>query len=299
MPFSRNGNAKFGVLIGISITYLFSIMGNVIIALLVCLVEQLHSPMYFFLCSLSVQDTMHVTNIQPKLLAILITGDTRISLSGCITQVFLFVLCLNFEFLLLTSMAYDRFAAICKPLHYNIIMNKTTCRLMTSTCWFASALNALIYSLIVSSLSFCKSHDINHFFCEVKAMLTLSCTDTTYIFRLIYAESILLGMFPFLLIVISYIFIISSIMKIRTSRGRLKTFSSCSSHITTVILYCGSSIGSYLKTESVQSPQQNELIAMLYIILVPMLNPIVYSLRNKEVLKAMKSLTKGHGSLPT
>ncbi|XP_075060991.1 olfactory receptor 1G1-like [Mixophyes fleayi] len=281
LGFSSNEKLTFLVLTGIAITYLFSMIGNMIITLLVCLVDHLHTPMYFFLCNLSVQDIVCVSNIQPKLLSITITGDTRISFSGCITQIFLFVLCIDTEFYLLTSMAYDRFVAICKPLHYSIIMNKRTCSLLTSLCWIVAASNALMFSLFVSKLSFCKSHEIKHFFCEMETILTLSCTDTTHVFGVIFVESLLLGMFPMLLIIISYVFIISTIMKIQTSTGRLKTFSSCSSHLTTVMLLCGTSLGSYMKTESEQSHEQNEWVSMLYMVLVPMLNPLVYSLRKK------------------
>ncbi|XP_063786000.1 olfactory receptor 5AR1-like [Pseudophryne corroboree] len=291
MPFSGYENVKFLVLIGISITYLSSMMGNVTITLLVCLVQQLHTPMYFFLCNLSVQDMVYVSNIQPKLLAILITDDTRISFSGCITQIFLFTFCIDTEFFLLTSMAYDRFVAICKPLHYNIIMNKRTCSLLTCTCWIAAASNGFLFSLITSNLPFCKSHDIYHFFCEVETMLALTCTDTTYIFRIIFVEGFVIGISPLLLIVTSYVFIISSIMKIQTSSGRLKMFSSCSSHLTTVLLLYGTSMGSYMKIESELSSKQNEWVSMFYLVLVPMLNPLVYSLRNKDVMKAIKSLT--------
>ncbi|XP_075060992.1 olfactory receptor 5AR1-like [Mixophyes fleayi] len=289
LPFSNNDKSKFLVLIGVSITYLFAMIGNMMIALLVCLVNQLHTPMYFFLCNLSVQDIVHVSNIQPELLAITITGDTSISFSGCIAQIFLFTLCIVAEYLLLTSMAYDRFVAICKPLHYSIIMNKRTCSLLICLCWIIAAANALMFSLLISNLSFCKSQDINHFFCEMETMLTLSCTSTTHVFRVIFAESFLIGIFSLLLIIISYVFIISTIMKIRTSEGRVKTFSSCSSHLTTVMLFCGTSIGSYMKTESGQSHDPSKWVSMLYIVLVPMLNPLVYSLRNQEVLKAMQS----------
>ncbi|XP_018427783.1 PREDICTED: olfactory receptor 5V1-like [Nanorana parkeri] len=276
--------------IGVLLLFLMAIVGNLLITVLIWLVPHLHTPMYFFLCNLSVQDIVHVSAILPKLMSIILTGSHYISFAGCLTQIFMFVFCLNTNFLLLTSMAYDRYVAICIPLQYFVIMKFKKCSLLASACWVVSGLNATMHSCLMSQLPFCLITSINHFFCDVRAMLKLSSGDTTHIKALIFAEGVLFCFIPFVLILISYIHIISTIRKIRSTAGRLKTFSSCSSHIITVILFCGASLGQYMKPESEKSEEQDKLLSLLYIAVVPMLNPLVYSLRNKDVLQAIQKL---------
>ncbi|XP_053545652.1 olfactory receptor 1496-like [Bombina bombina] len=291
--FNVSDKGQLVVVIGVLFMYLLAVLGNVTIVTLVSLVSQLQSPMYLFLCSLSVQDIMYVSAILPKLLAITITGDTSITFSGCITQIFLFVFCVDTEFFLLTSMAYDRYVAICIPLHYSLIMSKTVCALLITVSWFGGFLNACAYSLILSHLTFCNKKVINNFFCDLIIVLKLSCSDITYIMTLfIPLESTVLGLIPFTLIMISYIYIIATILKIRSSSGRLKTFSSCSSHLTVVVLFYGTSMSLNMKPKSENSLEIDKLLSMIYIGVVPMVNPLVYSLRNKEVLKAMKNSLK-------
>ncbi|KAM4749146.1 olfactory receptor 13F1-like [Rhinophrynus dorsalis] len=281
-----------GLFIVILLMYLMVIVGNMMITTLVCLVSQLHTPMYFFLCNLSIQDIVYVSAILPKLMAITVTGDTRISFLGCATQLFLFIFCVTTEYLLLTFMAYDRYVAICFPLHYSLIMNKLICILTAAASWMIGALHSLIHSVLISKLSFCSFYEINHFFCDLKTVLKLSCSDITVIKALILMSTVLLGFLPFLLILTSYVFIISTILKIRTTAGRLKTFSSCSSHITIVLLFFGTAISLYTKPEYEQSQEHDKLLSLVYVALVPMLNPVVYSLRNKQVLTAMKIFPK-------
>ncbi|XP_072255024.1 olfactory receptor 1J4-like [Pyxicephalus adspersus] len=276
--------------VGVLLLFLIAISGNILITLLIWLVPHLHTPMYFFLCNLSVQDIIHVSAILPKLMSIILTGNHNISFPGCLTQVFMFVFCLNTDFLLLTSMAYDRYAAICIPLRYFIIMKFEKCCLLASACWVISVLNAAMHTCLMSQLPFCHTTTINHFFCDVRAMLKLSLGDTTYIKALMFAEGVLFCFIPFVLIIISYIHIISTIRKIHSTVGKFKSFSSCSSHIITVILFCGASLGQYMKPESEQSEEQDKMLSLLYIAIVPMLNPLVYSLRNKDVLQALKKL---------
>ncbi|XP_053545638.1 olfactory receptor 1496-like [Bombina bombina] len=291
--FNVSDKEQLVVVIGVLLMYLLAVLGNVTIVTLVSLVSQLQSPMYLFLCSLSVQDIMYVSAILPKLLAITITGDTSITFSGCITQIFLFAFCIASEFLLLTSMAYDRYVAICIPLHYPLIMSKTVCALLITVSWFGGLLNASAFSLIASHLTFCNKQEINNFFCDVIILLKLSCSDITYIMTLfIPLEATALGLLPFILIMTSYIYIISTILKIRSSSGRLKTFSSCSSHLTVVVLFYGTSISLNMKPKSENSLEIDKLLSIIYTGMVPMVNPLVYSLRNKEVLKAMKSFLK-------
>ncbi|CAI9584752.1 unnamed protein product [Staurois parvus] len=269
-----------------------AICGNLLITVLIWLVLHLHTPMYFFLCNLSVQDIVHVSAILPKLISIVSTGNHNISFAGCFSQMFMFIFCLNTDFLLLTSMAYDRYVAICIPLQYSVIMNVQTCVLLVSACWVIGVLNAVMHSFLMSQLTFCYHKTINHFFCDLRAILKLSSDDTMHIKTIVFAEGVLFGVIPFILILTSYVCIISSICKIHSTAGRLKTFSSCSSHIVTVILFCGASLSQYMKPETEQSEEQDKLLSLLYIAVVPMLNPLVYSLRNKAVLQAMKIIIK-------
>ncbi|XP_053545660.1 olfactory receptor 13F1-like [Bombina bombina] len=281
------------VIIGVLLMYLLTVFGNLIIAALVCLVPQLHTPMYVFLCSLSVEDIMYVSAILPKLLAMMITGDTSISFSDCITQSFLYAFCINTEFFLLTSMAYDRYVAICIPLHYSLIMNKNMCSILITVSWFAGFLNSFVVSMMTSRLTYCNKQVINNFFCDVTILLKLSCSDTNFIKNIfIPIDGTILGLFPFMLIMVSYICIISTILKIRSSSRRMKTFSSCSSHLTIVVLFYGTSLGLNMKPKTENFLEIDKLLSMVYIGMVPMVNPLIYSLRNKEVLKAMKIILK-------
>ncbi|KAM4749097.1 LOW QUALITY PROTEIN: olfactory receptor 5V1-like [Rhinophrynus dorsalis] len=291
LAFSRYTEFKFLIFIGVFLMYLLAMLGNVIIIVLVCLVS-LHTPMYFFLCNLSVQDIGYVTAIHPKLLDITLTSNTSISFPGCITQMFLFILFGGTEYLLLASMAFDRYVAICIPLRYPVIMKKRVCALLATFSWSISALNSMMLTLLFSKLSFHSSQEINHFFCEIKTILMLSCNSIIAIMCLMFVIGILFGIIPFVLILGSYMSIISTILKISTSAGRLKAFSSCSSHLTVVVLFCGTALGMYMKPENEHSREQDKQTSMLFVAIVPLLNPLVYSLRNSDVLKALKKILK-------
>ncbi|KAM4749096.1 olfactory receptor 5V1-like [Rhinophrynus dorsalis] len=292
LAFSRYTEFKFLIFIGVFLIYLLSMLGNVIIIVLICLVSQLHTPMYFFLCNLSVQDIGYVTAIHPKLLDITLTSNTSISFPGCITQMSLFILFGGTEYLLLTSMAFDRYVAICLPLRYSVIMKKRVCALLATFSWSISALNSIMLTLLFSKLSFHSFPEINHFFCEIKSILMLSCNSIVFITCLMFVICVFFGIIPFVLILGSYMSIISTILKISTSAGRLKAFSSCSSHLTVVVLFCGTALGMYMKPENEHSREQDKQISMLFVAIVPLLNPVVYSLRNSDVLKALKKILK-------
>ncbi|KAE8619451.1 hypothetical protein XENTR_v10009784 [Xenopus tropicalis] len=270
--------------------YLLAVLGNMNITVLVCLTPQLHTPMYFFLCNLAAQDIISVSATLPKLMAITITGDTSISFLGCLIQMFLFAFCTDTDFFLLATMAYDRYVAICVPLRYYLIMNAKLCIVLVVTSWILYVSNALCFSLLLSNLSFCKSHDLNHFFCDIKILMEISCSDTSHIKQLLLLEIPFVGILPLLLILTSYVCIIGTIIKMGTSAARLKTFSNCSSHLTVVLLFCGTSIGIYMKPKSKDSLEQEKLLSLFYVGIVPMLNPIVYSLRNRQVCSAAKRL---------
>ncbi|KAG8441171.1 hypothetical protein GDO86_006784 [Hymenochirus boettgeri] len=287
VAFSRVTYINISIFIGILIMYLLVVLGNLAIATLICLVYKLHTPMYFFLCNLAVQDIVYVSTTMPKLMDIIATGDNGISFAGCITQIFVFDFCVLTEFYLLVTMAYDRYVAICLPLRYSLIMEKRACALMALASWVAGAINSMLFTLLISNLSFCKLREINHFFCDPESLMKLSCSDTTTILNIVFVEGIV---FCFLLSIIltSYAFIISTILKIQTSAGKQKAFSRCSSHLTTVILFFGTAISLYLKPEAEYSPELDKLLSLLYVVLVPLLNPIVYSFRNKQVWMSAK-----------
>ncbi|XP_075715649.1 olfactory receptor 2M4-like [Rhinoderma darwinii] len=288
LAFTRYENAHMLIFTAILFMFLLCVLENILVTIIVCLTSQLHTPMYFFLCNLTILDIIYVSAILPNLIAITITGNTSISNTGCFTQVFLYVFCIGTEFFFLVCMACDRYVAICIPLHYALIMNHKTCFILAAFCCNLGVFNAMMYALLISKLTFSNSREINHFFCHMKSVLQLSCSDTTAIGILIMVDGIFLGFFPFTLILISYIFIIASILKIHSNLGRRKAFSSCSSHLTVVLLFCLTSLSLNMKPETKFSQEQDKLLSMLYIAVTPMLNPLVYSLRNKDVLKAIK-----------
>ncbi|KAG9470138.1 hypothetical protein GDO78_018786 [Eleutherodactylus coqui] len=271
--------------------YLLAVVGNLIIVALVCAAPQLHTPMYFFLCNLSSVDAIYVSAILPKMLSIIITEDKTISFLGCLTQLYFFMFCALNENYILACMAYDRYVAVCSPLHYSLIMTRKVCFILTTSYMIISAMNSLMLTIMTSILSFCYSYKINHFFCDITPLMALSSSDTHNMKMILSLESLFASVI-FLFILTSYVRIISTVIKIPSSKGQLKAFSSCLSHIITVLLFYGPSIFMYLKPDSEDSKEQDKIISMLYVAVVPMLNPFVYSLRNKDVLGAARKTAK-------
>ncbi|OCT90215.1 olfactory receptor 1-like [Xenopus laevis] len=290
LAFSCSGEFQPFLFIGLLIIYLTAVLGNMMIIVLVCLVSQLHTPMYFFLCNLAVQDIIFISSFLPKLMTIIITGDNSISFPSCITQMFLFTFCISIDIFLLATMAYDRYVAICIPLRYYLIMNPRVCVLLVTMAWILFIPNSVCYTFLLSGLSFCKSRELDHIFCELKKFLEISCSDTSHIKQMMSLEIPFVAILPFLLILTSYVYVITTIIKFRTSAARFKAFSSCSSHLTVVLLLFGTSIGIYIKPDSENSQEQEKFLSLLYIGVVPMLNPVVYSLRNRQVWTAAKTL---------
>ncbi|KAG8548076.1 hypothetical protein GDO81_026763, partial [Engystomops pustulosus] len=291
LGFSSFKTVQILLLFDIMVMYLLTIFGNLVITMVIGLASNLHTPMYFFLCNLAISDVIYVSSTLPKLLSITITQDNRISFTGCMSQLFFFTFSGVCDIFILTSMAGDRYVAICKPLQYTLIMNRRVCGTMSALCWTVSAVNSLSLTLLTSVLEFCHSRDISHFFCDLKTMTALSSSDTTIRQIVLLLEDIIIGFVPFSLTVASYVQIISTILKIRSSETRLKAFSSCTSHLTAVILFYAPVLVLYMKPESKYSKEQDNLISLLYVAVVPMLNPFVYSLRNKDVLNAVRKLT--------
>ncbi|XP_030044254.1 olfactory receptor 5V1-like [Microcaecilia unicolor] len=274
------------------LVYLIILMGNLTIITVTCLDPHLHTPMYFFLCNLSFLDISYTSITVPKLLDILLRKKQRISAVGCFAQVYLFLFSLFEELLLLTVMAFDRYVAVCHPLRYTIIMNLRLCVLLAAGCWISGFLGPLSHAVLLPHLSYCRSKEINHFFCDLSALVKLSCTSTSTVDLMTYILAVTLDLPCFILTLTSYVYIISAILRIRSSEGRRKAFSTCSSHLTVVILFYGSVFCLYLRPTSMQSVDKNKFFALLYNILVPIFNPMIYSLKNKEVHRALRNTFK-------
>ncbi|XP_078518727.1 olfactory receptor 1f45-like [Lissotriton helveticus] len=270
--------------------YIITLFADVIIITLIKIDHELHSPMFFFLSHFSFVDICVLTITVPKLLAILLSDKKSISFSGCITQIFFFFCIENTECFLLASMAYDRYVAICDPLHYTSKVNKRVCVQLVASSWAISTLNALLHTLMTSELSFCGSKQIHHFFCDVPPLLKLSCSSTFINELLIFTEggAMLLG--PFLFIIASYVGIISAILRIRSMKGRSKAFSTCSSHFTLVALYYGSVCFVYFRPPTNFSVDYDQIVSVIYSIFIPMANPLIYSLRNKDLKRAFQKV---------
>ncbi|KAG8435523.1 hypothetical protein GDO86_013454, partial [Hymenochirus boettgeri] len=208
----------------------------------------------------------------------------------CIIQLYFFILCVCTEFFLLTIMAYDRYVAICSPLHYTLRMSLKLCVRLIAGVWTVGFLDPLVHTLITANLSFCSSHHIDHFFCDLIPLLKITCSDTSTIETLSYISALTQGVGTFALLLFSYVYIIRTILRIQSSQGRQKAFSTCSSHLTCVIVFYGTVIGSYLTPRRLSSPLQDSFIALVYIALVPMLNPFIYTLKNKEFKENLKKV---------
>ncbi|XP_025044316.2 olfactory receptor 10A4-like [Pelodiscus sinensis] len=271
------------------VAYLLTLMGNLLIILLIKLNPSLHTPMYFFLVNLSVSEMCCTTCVTPQLLVHLLVEEKTISLAGCAAQLNVFNITGLAACCLLAAMAYDRYVAICHPLHYTTIMSGRVCALLACTSWLISISVATVEVTWLFSLPLCGSNRIPHFFCYNESLQKMLCTDSwkNVIFGL--TVLVLFVMSPFLLIVLSYVRIISTILKLPSAEGRRKAFSTCSSHLTVVTLLYGTGLLSYLKPASNSTPESDLLIFLMHTAVTPMMNPIIYTLRNKEVKVAFRN----------
>ncbi|XP_049641919.1 olfactory receptor 2A25-like [Suncus etruscus] len=275
-----------------SLLYAFTLLGNGIILGLILLDSRLNTPMYFFLSHLAIVDIAYACNTVPQMLVNLLDQAKPISYAGCMTQTFLFLTFAHTECLLLVVMSYDRYVAICHPLRYSVIMNWKICIILAVTSWTIGVFLALVHLILLLPLPFCGPHKINHFFCEIIAVLKLACADT-YINEIIVlagAVSVLVG--PFSSIVISYIHILWAILKIQSGEGRKKAFSTCSSHLCVVGLFYGTAIIMYVGPRYGNPQEQKKYLLLFHSLFNPMLNPVIYSLRNKEVKAALKRMVE-------
>uniref|UniRef100_H0XJV6 Olfactory receptor n=1 Tax=Otolemur garnettii TaxID=30611 RepID=H0XJV6_OTOGA len=280
----------FGVFL---IMYLVTVLVNLPIILATVSDSHLHTPMYFFLSNLSFVDICFVSTTVPKMLMNMQTQSKVISYAGCVTQMYFFILYVGLDSFLLTVMAYDRFVAICHPLHYTIIMNPRLCALLVLASWIMSALNALLQSLMVSQLTFCTELEIPHFFCELNSIIHLACSDTFFIDMVMYFSAILLGGGSLVGILYSYSKIVSSIHAISSAQGKYKAFSTCSSHLSVVSLFYCTILGVYLSSAATHNSHSSATASVMYTVATPMLNPFIYSLRNKDIKRALKRFFEG------
>ncbi|XP_011797025.1 PREDICTED: olfactory receptor 2K2 [Colobus angolensis palliatus] len=271
------------------VMYLATLLGNSTLILITILDSRLKTPMYLFLGNLSFMDICYTSASIPTLLVNLMSSQKTIIFSGCAVQMYLSLAMGSTECVLLAVMAYDRYVAICNPLRYSIIMNRCVCAQMATVSWVTGCLTALLETSLALQIPLC-GNLIDHFTCEILAVLKLACTSSLLVNTIMLVVSILLLPIPMLLICISYIFILSTILRISSAEGRNKAFSTCGAHLTVVILYYGAALSMYLKPSSSKVQKIDKIISLLYGVLTPMLNPIIYSLRNKEVKDAMKKL---------
>ncbi|XP_077169504.1 olfactory receptor 6F1-like [Paroedura picta] len=272
------------------IMYLLTVLGNMSIIILVITQQRLHSPMYFFLCNLSFLEIWYTTVIIPKTLGIIMGTSRNISLAACNLQMYLIFAFGCTEYFLLAVMAYDRYLAICFPLHYSTIMDISLSGKLAVVSWLCGFLLICIPAFLISRLSFCGSNVINHFLCNIDSWIILSCTDTYIIELATFIISIFVILGSCLITLLSYIYIISTILQMSSAKGQQKAFSTCSSHLAVVVIWYGSTIFLFVKPSKRSSLEITKGVTILNTIVTPLLNPFIYTLRNKEVREAAKSL---------
>ncbi|XP_049645412.1 olfactory receptor 7A5-like [Suncus etruscus] len=261
--------------------YLITIIGNLFIILAIISDSRLHTPMYFFLSNLSFADICFTSSTIPKMLLNIQMQSKAITYGECLTQMCFFMSFGGLDNFLLTAMAYDRFVAICHPLHYMIIMNPKLCGILLLVSWILSVLHSLLHCLLVLRLSFCTNLEIPHFFCELNQVLRIACSDTSLNDIIISFTAVLLGFIQLTGILYSYSKIVSSVLKISSASGKYKAFSTCGSHFTVVSLFYGTGLGVYLSSAAMENSKDSAIASVMYTVVTPMLNPFIYSLRNK------------------
>uniref|UniRef100_A0A8C3YIF3 Olfactory receptor n=1 Tax=Catagonus wagneri TaxID=51154 RepID=A0A8C3YIF3_9CETA len=272
------------------VLYLVGAAGNLLIILAIGSSSPLHTPMYLFLSSLSLVDLCFISTTVPKMLVNVWTQTQSISYDGCLAQIYFCILLANMDNFLLTAMAYDRYVAICHPLHYTTMMSPRICALMLGSSWLLASCHSLLHTLLMARLEFCASNVIPYFFCDLVPLLQLSCTNTQLNQLMILLVGGLIVLIPFLSVLISYVHIASAVLKLPSARGRRKAFSTCGSHLTVVVLFYGTITGVYLSPSSSHSADKDSLASVLYMVVTPTLNPFIYCLRNKDMKGALRKL---------
>nr|XP_027791857.1 olfactory receptor 1K1 [Marmota flaviventris] len=273
--------------------YVAGILGNGLIVAAIRASPALHAPMYFLLAHLSFADLCFTSVTVPKMLANLLSYDHSISLAGCLTQMYFFFALGVTDSCLLATMAYDRYVAIRHPLHYATRMSRAVCMALVGTAWLVSHIHSLLHILLMARLSFCASHQVPHFFCDHQPLLRLSCSDTRHIQLLIFTEGAAVVVTPFLLILASYGAIAAAVLRLPSASGRIRAVSTCGSHLAVVGLFYGTVITVYFRPTSRYKAERGHAATVMYTIVTPMLNPVIYSLRNRDVQGALRALFTG------
>ncbi|KAM4038632.1 olfactory receptor 5P55-like [Anomaloglossus baeobatrachus] len=287
--FQNLQDIRFIIIFLCLIVYLSAMTTNLSIILLISNSHYLQSPMFFYLGHLSFSDMLLISNIVPFLVHIILFNGGLVSLKGCITQFFFYGVSATTECLLLTAMSYDRYLAICSPLHYSNIMSPRLCLYIVGFCWSLGFVITLVPVILIQTLWFCGPYIIDHFFCDFGPLLELSCSDVSIVKYEVLFLSGLLTIIPFWFIVVTYGYIFVTIMKITSVTGRQKTFSTCSSHLAVVCTYYGALFAIYVVPRRGYSLNINKVVSLMYSVVTPLFNPIIYGLRNKEIKLAMKS----------
>ncbi|XP_055988163.1 olfactory receptor 2J3-like [Sorex fumeus] len=289
LGFSKWPHLEVALFVVILLFYLMTLIGNLFIITLSYLDSHLHTPMYFFLSNLSFLDLCYTTSSVPQLLVNLSGPEKTISHAGCMTQVYFFLALASTECMLLVVMSYDRYAAVCRPLHYNVIMNPRFCQLLATASWLSGLINSALHSSFTFLLPLC-GHQVDHFFCEIPALLRLSCTDTRVNELTLKVMTSVFVVVPLLLILSSYGAIARVVLRMQSTSGLQKVFGTCGSHIVVVSLFFIPAMCIYFQPSSEKIRDQDKFIALFYTVITPSLNPLIYSLRNKDVRGAVKRL---------
>ncbi|XP_022382827.1 putative olfactory receptor 2B8 [Enhydra lutris kenyoni] len=297
LGFSDRPQLELVLFVVLLIFYLFTLLGNTTIIALSHLDPHLQTPMYFSLSNLSFLDLCYTTSTVPQLLVHLRTADKSISFGGCVTQLFLLLGLGGTECILLGVMAFDRYAAVCRPLQYTVIMHPRLCALIASASWFIGFANSSLETVLIFLIPLCGRNKIDQFFCEVPPLLKPACVDTTVYESEIFFFSMIFLIIPVALITFSYGWIVRAVLRIKSASGQRKAFGTCGSHITVVSLFYGTAIYAYLQPSNNHSQDQGKFVSLFYTIVTPMVNPIIYTLRNKDMTGAMKKvLSRAHDS---
>ncbi|XP_074838238.1 olfactory receptor 5V1-like [Carettochelys insculpta] len=270
------------------VIYFVTVAGNILIIALVVCDQHLHTPMYYLLGNLSFLEICYISTFLPRLLASLLTGDRTVSVKGCIVQLYFFGILIAAESLLLAAMSYDRYLAICHPLRYATLMNGRVCCQLLAGCWISSFLLCTMVNIYTFQLRFCDSNEIDHFFCDFSPLIKLSCDDTHILLLFSFSIATLGTLVPLRLTLTSYICIITTILKISSSTGRQKAFSTCSSHLIVLTVYYGTVIVVYVVPTTNTPKVLHKIFSVFYTVLTPMMNPLIYCLRNKEVKESLR-----------
>ncbi|XP_075715651.1 olfactory receptor 1G1-like [Rhinoderma darwinii] len=290
IAFSEVSGPKFFLFPTFLFLYLICLLWNMLIIAILFMDLHLQKPMYFFLRNLSFVDVLYISVVLPNLMNIIITGNNRVSFTACFTQLYFFAAFACTEIWLLTIMSYDRYVAICFPLHYVLLMEKRRCALLAAGCWASGFFNSLFVTVFASRLSFCRSTQIKQIFCDIKTLTKISCGDIQEFQTMILVESFLMGLCPFLLILMSYSKILANILCLSSIGQRKKAFSTCTSHLTILLIFYGTLLCMYMIPSSDHSEDLDQIFSVLYLAVTPTLNPLIYSLRNKEVKNAIHKI---------